>query len=415
MVARGMPSFVRRLFEVNVPAGASIRERKTAVLGNWVILSLVFFNFVFLVVDEVLVQLGLIERFVSLVEAAFFLLCVLSWILHSRGHMRLGRMLFVGTGNLHAAFIALSFGPNSNAWWFLLGLFLVPLLLFPSRDWILIIVLMAFSVLLAVATEYHYRNYPRLLELSPDTERLLAYLNAFFVFTIVGLFVYAFFRATHEAEALLEEEQARSERLLLNVLPPSIARRLKADAGVIADQFDSVTVLFADIVGFTEFSRTVGPADLVDALNSLFSSFDDLARSHGAEKIKTIGDAYMVAAGIPEPVADHAGRIARMALDMQRAIRAWDEKYRLRLDLRIGIHSGSVVAGVIGKQKFSYDLWGDTVNTASRMESHGEPGRIHLSDATARLLDDQFRMTPRGTIEVKGMGRVPTSFLEGLL
>ena len=236
MVARGMPSFVRRLFEVNVPAGASIRERKTAVLGNWVILSLVFFNFVFLVVDEVLVQLGLIERFVSLVEAAFFLLCVLSWILHSRGHMRLGRMLFVGTGNLHAAFIALSFGPNSNAWWFLLGLFLVPLLLFPSRDWILIIVLMAFSVLLAVATEYHYRNYPRLLELSPDTERLLAYLNAFFVFTIVGLFVYAFFRATHEAEALLEEEQARSERLLLNVLPPSIARRLRRhDLGLLPD------------------------------------------------------------------------------------------------------------------------------------------------------------------------------------
>jgi class 3 adenylate cyclase len=272
---------------------------------------------------------------------------------------------------------------------------------------------MAFSVLLAVATEYHYRNYPRLLELSAGTERLLFSLNAVFVFVIVGLFVYTFFRATHEAEALLEEEQARSERLLLNVLPPSIAARLKAETGVIADQFDSVTVLFADIVGFTKFSGTVGPAELVDALNDLFSAFDDLARSHGAEKIKTIGDAYMVAAGIPEPAADHAERIARLALDMQRAIRAWDAKHRLRLDLRIGMHSGSVVAGVIGKQKFSYDLWGDTVNTASRMESHGEPGRIHLSDDTARLLQGNFRTIPRGTIEVKGKGPMTTSFLDG--
>lgn len=216
-------------------------------------------------------------------------------------------------------------------------------------------------------------------------------------------------------------EQLRSERLLRNVLPQIIAERLKgrpevtADsfAAVIADKFAKVTVLFADIVGFTSFSADVSAEELVDVLNDLFTRFDLIADSRGVEKIKTIGDAYMAAAGLPVPVADHAIRVADMALDMLEAVACFNAGSRHRLQVRIGIDTGPVVAGIIGKRKFLYDLWGDVVNTASRMESHGLPGRIHLTDCVRLDLGDHFTFEERGLIQVKGKGDMRTWFLSG--
>jgi adenylate cyclase len=214
-------------------------------------------------------------------------------------------------------------------------------------------------------------------------------------------------------------EQMVSERLLLNVLPHSIAERLKGRAEpapdgvaeVIADSHDEVTVLFADIVEFTKFSEGVSAQVLVDVLNDIFIRFDEIADQRGLEKIKTIGDAYMVAAGLPVPAPDHTIRAAHMALDMIEAMDRFNVHSRHKLKVRIGIDSGAVVAGVIGKRKFLYDLWGDVVNTASRMESHGVAGRIQVTDSTRQRLGDTFMLERRGAIDVKGKGEMHTWFL----
>ena len=211
----------------------------------------------------------------------------------------------------------------------------------------------------------------------------------------------------------LAAEKARAEELLLNVLPSSIAERLKSGQRPIADGFPRVSVLFADIVGFTKMSERVTPVELVDRLNRMFSSFDDLADKLKLEKIKTIGDAYMVAGGLHSHEYDHAQTIAEMALAMQRRALEFSREFGEELSIRIGIHTGPVVAGVIGKRKFIYDVWGDTVNTASRMESHGEPGTVHVTEETRQLLKDMYVLTARGEITVKGKGTMRTWFLVG--
>ena len=198
-----------------------------------------------------------------------------------------------------------------------------------------------------------------------------------------------------------------------NILPAPIAERLKTDRTRIAERFERATVLFADIVNFTVLSTAIPPARLVEMLDDIFSGFDALAEKHGIEKIKTIGDAYMAAAGIPEPCADHVQRVADMALEMQELMRI---EYGVRypgLMLRIGMHSGPAVAGVIGARKFAYDLWGDTVNTASRMESHGRAGRIHVSTEVRDLLLSTHTFEERRSIEVKVKGAMETFFLVG--
>ncbi len=210
-----------------------------------------------------------------------------------------------------------------------------------------------------------------------------------------------------------EAEQEKSERLLLNVLPGPIAARLKASPGVIADGFEEVTVLFADIVRFTPLADELPPEEVVALLDRVFSSFDVLTQRYGLEKIKTIGDAYMVAGGLPTPRADHAEAVAEMALDMQEEVRRPSAETSQRLALRIGMDSGPVVAGVIGRSKFIYDLWGDTVNTASRMESHGIPGSIQVTERVHARLASTFRFEARGSIEVKGKGSMRTFFLLG--
>ncbi len=211
----------------------------------------------------------------------------------------------------------------------------------------------------------------------------------------------------------IKKEQKKTESLLLNILPEPIAERLKDGEGAIADKFEEATILFADLVNFTQISTTMPATKLVYLLNEIFSSFDQLTEKHGLEKIKTIGDAYMVAAGIPIPRPDHAEAMAEMALDMLSAIKELNVKLDSDFDLRIGINSGPVVAGVIGTKKFIYDLWGNAVNTASRMESHGIPGRIQVSIYTYQLLRDVYDFEDRGPIEIKGKGEMRTYLLSG--
>ena len=229
------------------------------------------------------------------------------------------------------------------------------------------------------------------------------------VFTLLAVFA----SQRRDALAALRQEQEKSENLLLNILPRSIADKLKAETQPIADHFGSASILFADVADFTPWSERLPPAEVVGYLDRLFSCFDELAERYRLEKIKTIGDCYMVAAGVPIPRPDHARALALMALDMLATMRSDEGVAHLGHELRVGINSGPVVAGVIGRKRFLYDLWGDAVNTASRMESHGTPGRIQITRATYELLADEFECEPRGTIAVKGKGEVEAWYLIG--
>ncbi|MDP9343916.1 MAG: adenylate/guanylate cyclase domain-containing protein [Actinomycetota bacterium] len=237
---------------------------------------------------------------------------------------------------------------------------------------------------------------------------------SFFALNVLGvtgtcyLLLHYFVTERDRAAAMVAAERERSERLLLNVLPGPIAERLKSGESLIADGSPEVGVLFADIAGFTPLSATMAPEDIVGLLNEVFTVFDGLAAEHGLEKIKTIGDAYMVASGLLGGGQDHLQKLARMALGMQGAVESMGS-----IQLRIGIDVGPVVAGVIGRRKFIYDLWGDTVNTASRMESHGVPGAIHVTERAQMHLASTFEFEDRGILDVKGKGPMRTYLLLG--
>jgi adenylate cyclase len=223
--------------------------------------------------------------------------------------------------------------------------------------------------------------------------------------TVVFVLLQYFVSQKDTTLKLLNVERAKSEGLLLNILPAEIADALRTESRTIADQYDQVSVLFADIVNFTPMSALMTPVELVELLNEVFCDFDVLVEKYRLEKIKTIGDCYMVAAGIPRPRPDHAHVLTRMAIDVRDhfAQHCFRGRY---LAFRIGINSGPVVAGVIGHMKFAYDLWGDAVNTASRMESHGVPGQIQITRATYELIKDDFLCEPRGLVNVKGKGEM---------
>ena len=229
--------------------------------------------------------------------------------------------------------------------------------------------------------------------------------------TVIGVRYFA--EQRDRAVGLLRAEEAKSEALLLNILPRDIAAILRDEHRTIADHFDEATILFADIVNFTPLWAIVSPAEAVELLNEIFRTFDALVDRYGLEKIKTVGDGYMVAGGVPRPRPDHASAVARLALDMLAYFRGRPQDPRVPLDIRIGIASGPVVAGVIGTRKFLYDLWGDTVNTASRMETHGVPGRIQISRSTYVRLASDFVCRRRGLVEIKGKGLMQTWYLVG--
>jgi adenylate cyclase len=223
-------------------------------------------------------------------------------------------------------------------------------------------------------------------------------------------------RLHDQEQAYLEQiraERARSEALLLNILPGPVAARLKQEEKIIADRFEAITVLFADIVGFTGLWSRRSPAELVEYVNGIFCDFDQLTEQHGLEKIKTIGDAYMAAGGLPTPREDHVEAVAELALDIRDLAAATTGPDGRPLRMRIGIDTGPVVAGVIGRTKFSYDLWGDTVNTADRMQAYGVPDRIQVTENVYLRLRDKYDLEERGVVRIKGKGRMRTYFLQG--
>jgi guanylate cyclase len=284
------------------------------------------------------------------------------------------------------------------------------LLFYPLRYarwwWLAFVVLISTSVLLHPLIE-HDNNLPLALR------RIFLVLNLVSVSSISLLALYYFIGQKNEAYRLLHIEQQKSENLLLNVLPREIAAILKNEDRTIADSLDGVSILFADMVGFTPLTAHMAPKAVVGLLNDIFSHFDELLEKHGVEKIRTMGDNYMVAAGVPRPRADHAHCLATMALEMQDYLQQRRENTGMPIDFRIGINSGSVVGGVIGHKKFVYDVWGDAVNIASRMQSQGVAGKIQVTRATYELICDDFILERRGTINLRGRGTMETWFLVG--
>lgn len=335
------------------------------------------------------------------------------WFNYRRRHLAAANYLAIGclvffVGQFYV------FGDHYGHQYFLLLLAIGPFLAYPPRHrrfmwgWVAAGLTAYFAV--TTAAPFHEPWFPR-FPLPAPVAPLSDVPVKVGVFLALGALAYYSRQTTLAAEEQVRIDRQKSEDLLLNILPPAIAERLKAGEQPIADAFGDVTVLFADIAGFTPLAGALSPAEVVALLNDVFTRFDAIAERHGLEKIKTIGDAYMVAGGLPEPRPDHAEAVAAMALEMLLAVRDLDLPPDARLDLRIGIHTGPVVAGVIGSRKFSYDLWGDTVNTASRMESHGEIGAVQVSAATRAALGDAFPCEPRGVIEVKGKGPMEVFFL----
>jgi guanylate cyclase len=242
--------------------------------------------------------------------------------------------------------------------------------------------------------------------LPPSLVLFFFVMNVGAVSFIAFVLLYSFVGQKNAALRLLRLEQAKSESLLLNILPREIAAILKNENRTIADHYDGASILFADMVNFTPMSAEMSPVEMVELLNEIFSHFDSLIESYGLEKIKTVGDCYMVAAGVPRARPDHAQALTRLALDMRAYLKNRTFKASRPVDFRIGINSGPVLAGVIGRKKFIYDLWGDAVNTASRMESHGAGGAIQITRATYEIIKDAFVCEPRGTIHVKGKGEM---------
>jgi guanylate cyclase len=255
--------------------------------------------------------------------------------------------------------------------------------------------------------------------LSPVSPPSVDLTTTFFIMNIVGPSVVVFLllaystRQRDRSRELLLLEQAKSEQLLLNVLPRSIATRLKAGEATIAECYDEASILFADIAGFTPLSAELGVERVVELLNDIHSAFDAIVKRHGLEKIRTIGDGYMVVAGVPTPRPDHAHALVDAALEMLTFVRDWSSPHAGRVRHRIGINSGAIMAGVIGRAKFSYDVWGDPVNVASRMESSGVPDCIQISERTYELVKDAFVCRPRGVIDIKGKGEMRTWLVEG--
>ena len=305
------------------------------------------------------------------------------------------------------------FGRESGLHLYFLAGAAAAMLVFGTERVLLSAAVTVLSLLAFLVTAAFFQS-PALAAADPALLEILFLLTVPLVFLLVFTTVYFAFQEASLAEVALEKEHRFSTRLLENILPRAVALRLKhRETAIVADNVDAASILFADIVDFSPRAAKWPPKDLVTFLGRVFRSFDDLAAGHGLETIKTIGDAYMVAGGLPEPRADHAESVALMALDILECCRQISAEYGERVDVRIGLESGPVVAGVIGSNKLLYDVWGDTVNTAARMESHGVAGRIQVGDYLKGMLEDRFDFELRGEIEVKGKGAMRVWFLNG--
>jgi class 3 adenylate cyclase len=285
------------------------------------------------------------------------------------------------------------------------------IIIFPFKRKFVKMIIPLVSVVSFVILLYYSRTLQQTLQLDPLLINLFNVANIITAFGTLIAIVFYFDNVATVAEYNLRIENERAEALLLNILPYEIAQRLKKEQKQISESSDATTILFADICDFTKIAESIAPDRLVEVLNKVFSRFDDIVDRHGVEKIKTIGDSYMVASGIPVPRKDHAEVMADVALEMIDEVKHFRFKDGAPLQIRIGFHAGTSIAGVIGKKKFTYDIWGDTVNTAQRMEGHSEPGMIQVNSDTYEKLKDRYEFQERGDIDIKGKGTMKTYFL----
>ena len=345
------------------------------------------------------------QREMGLINIGSMIIWLTAIILARHGHV-LEALLFISVEVVaHAIFAAHYIGWHGGFQQYLITLavasFIIP------RGQGISAGLSAISVVVYMLLYFFYGQ-----QIPPSTLMGLFYIPNTVVALLICITTMAYYTQNLErTEIALAQAHAQSENLLHNVMPSVIADRLKNGSATIADGFNEASVLFADIEGFTNYSEAHSPAEVVKILNGIFSHLDTLVQKHKLEKIKTIGDAYMVAAGIPVYREDHAEAIAAFAIDVRQAFDDYTRANNIHLRLRIGINSGPVIAGVIGRLRFLYDLWGDCVNTASRMESHGIPGEIQVTEATYEMIRDKFNFEERGVIEVKGKGKMRTYLL----
>lgn len=348
--------------------------------------------------------------YLLIISASFF---TVLW-LNVQSRFLSARLLFNLIGITHISIHALTLGEQVNAQFFFLLVIMTAFFIYPKSEKIYQYFIIGLTTALFMFFEVYFYLFNPALLVVPDNLLMLFKLS-FNLGLLVFLLGFSYYIANHyeEAEQLLALEKKYSDDLLHSILPDSIVKRLKADPGIIADRFDATTILFADIVGFTKLSEQTSPSQLVQLLNRMFSIFDQLTNYYGLEKIKTMGDAYMVAGGLPVASKNHAQTVADLALDMRVKLAEFNQQQHQNFNIRIGIHTGSVIAGVIGIKKFVYDIWGDTVNVASRMESHGIPGQIQVSEATYLVLKDQYQFEERGIIDIKGKGEMRVYLLKG--
>ncbi|HLF61011.1 MAG TPA: adenylate/guanylate cyclase domain-containing protein [Acidimicrobiia bacterium] len=399
---RRLPAWLDRALSTAVVPGDSqdtVRTKRLLTGSLWVSVPAIAISVIQLLVFEAPVAAGLIA--VALIVSLGSLLALWVWpgsypgVMHvvAGGNIMLSASLVVVFGGL------LESGVNS-VW----GLVVLVGAVVVFGDWRANFWLGFYVVVTVLAAVW--ANQIEALYTLPRAEYVAMFNLMAVVFFVYGVFFYY----VRQRTILLDQ----SDALLRNVLPNEVADRLKTSQETIAESFEAASILFADVAGFTPMSAGMTPRELVSLLDEVFSAFDTMVEDRELEKIKTIGDAYMVASGVPHLRPDHAQALCHLALDMRDHVASHSFQGR-QLEFRIGINSGPVVAGIIGRHKFSYDLWGDSVNTASRMESSGSPGKIQITEATLRLVEDEFVCEPRGVVEVKGKGPMPVWHLMGRL
>ena len=351
------------------------------------------------------------SRFLILNSILFPILWPFSLYLNYKHYYIAAKLYFSYASLICISLNALQVGREADNHLFLLLLSIFAFYSYPPKQMKYITLVSLSSLFCFIGIEVYLTSHHPILDAPPSFFQVARLISLVALCILVYVLTLYNYKTLHTAQDLLEIEHQKSETLLLNILPPVIADRLKASSAVIADRTNEATILFADVVGFTVLSQTMEPEKLVALLNDLFTEFDSITKAYNLEKIKTIGDAYMVAGGIPEARRDHCEAVALCALEMQSIMRKGISKDLQDFKVRIGIHTGPVVAGVIGKSKFIYDLWGDSVNTASRMESHGVEDKIHVSKEVYLKLKDKFEFEDKREIQVKGKGLMETYFL----
>ncbi|HMV42062.1 MAG TPA: adenylate/guanylate cyclase domain-containing protein [Leptospiraceae bacterium] len=385
----------------------NITEHKHVVLVNTLSLFIPVFTFLNLIT---ILSFGIPPVYIY-GSIAYILLLPFAIVLNGNGKMKLARIHLFTLSIAYLLLLTFMQGNQIKGHIFFLAEAFVVFFIFPAKEKKLMFLFVVFLTGLYIAFDIFHDQLTPIVIQTPDKIKIANLITDIsFAFILIGFafYIHITFQRT---ELFMQLEHDKSEKLLQNILPISIIKKLRENPDTIAERFEDCTVLFSDIVGFTQMSKTMPAVSIVKLLNEIFSRFDDLAEKYKLEKIKTIGDAYMVVGGLPEPDEDHAKKVASFALEMLEIINDYRKEKNIPIEVRIGINSGAAVAGVIGKKKFIYDLWGDSVNTASRMESHGVPGHIQVSESTYRHLKDLFQFKDRGVLEVKGLGAVQSYLL----